>query len=143
MEKRDRKLVVHGLGDDGHVSQRLLHLVHRREVAGYPQGELVCGEVGLALDGVCLELGVAGEVEPGDGEPLLVGAIEVERDAPDHDARADDRVILPGLDPKGVMALVAAGSHGNLLAVAAIPIEIAGEVHVALVIGEPDSRAHG
>ena len=143
MEKRDRKLVVHGLGDDGYVGQCFLHLVYRGEVAGYPQGELVCREVGLTLDGICLELGVAGKVEPGDGEALLVCAIEVERNASDHDARPDDRVILPRLDPEGVSALVAAGSHGDLLAIAAVPIEVAGEVHVALIIGEPNSRAHG
>ena len=65
------------------------------------------------------------------------------RDVPNHDTRPDDRIILSRLDPKGVSALVAARSHGDLLAIAAVPIEVASEVHVALIIGEPDSRTHG
>lgn len=142
VQHRAGVLLVDGPVDDHHVRQGRLHLVHARELRAHPQRELERGDVDRAVDRPGRVGRVAREVEPRDGQARVVAAVEVERGVLLHDAHADDRVLDRAHGTERRAWRVARGRHHDLLPVAARPVEVACQVHAALVVREPDPCAH-
>ena len=144
MEVRDGEMLVDGLCHHGHRCERGADLVEAGEGAGDPERELVGGHVDGSLPRLGRVARAVGEVEARDGEPGVVAAVEIQGDAGDDDAHADDRVPDGGF----VVALErgwdcgGGGSGDDALTVALRPIEVPAEVHRALGVREADSRAH-
>ena len=89
VQKRCSQLLAYRLAYDGYVFQGRLHLAYAGEVRGDPFGELVGGNVGLAVYGCAFVLGVSGEVEACHGQPRIVSAVEEQRVALVGDAHAN------------------------------------------------------
>ena len=117
------------------VRQRGLDVVDGVEVRGNPQGELVrCHGGGVGTGGIG-EMGVAGKVQPGYGQAVFVGAVEVQRVAVRDDGHAQH-----GAMPC-VGGVVARGERDGF-AVAIRPVQVAAKIQVAVRVGESNCRAH-
>src|SRR5690606_30242665 len=84
-----------------------------------------------------------GEVEARDGETRVVAAVEVQRGVVLDDPHAEDRVLDPAHRAERRPGRVARRGQQHLLPVARRPVEVAGEIEVAVVVREPDPCAHG
>ena len=117
------------------VRQRCLHVVNVVEVRGDPQGELVRGHGCGSRARIVGEVGVAGEVQAGDGQAVLVRAVEVQRKPLRCDGHAQHRAM-----PR-VSGMVARRERDGL-AVAVRPVQVAAEIQVSVRVGESNRRAH-
>ena len=86
------------------------------------------------------EGGVSGEVQSGDGQAVLVGAIEIHGTIGHNHAHADHRIRLALAF--GIVIPVASRSDQNGLAVGEAPVEITAEICVSLIVGETNTSAH-
>ena len=136
-------LAGHDLGDEGHVLQGFLDLIHGIEVTGHPQREFEGGYVDGAVDRLMGEGGVAGEVKPRDGQSVLVGAVEIHRLVGHDHADANHRIRFGlSLGSEHIVILVGTRGDQNGLSVGEAPVEITAEIHVSFRIGETDASAH-
>ena len=117
------------------VGQRALHIVNACEVRAHPQRELVRRHGGGARARRFGEVRVAGEVQPGDGQAVLVGAVEVQREVVGRDGHTHNGAV------SGVGGVVARRERDGL-AVAVRPVKVAAEIQVAVRVGESNGCAH-
>ena len=130
---------------DGEVAETLVHqrdagerrldVVDVVEVRGDPQGELIRRDGRGSRAHIVGEVGVAGEVQAGDGQAVLVGAVEVQRIPLRCDGHAQHRAM-----PR-VRGMVARRERDGF-AVAVRPIQVAAEIQVSVRVGESNRRAH-
>ena len=117
------------------VRQRRLDVVDLVEVRGDPQGEFVRCDCRGSRTGVVGEVCVAGEVQAGDGQAVLVGAVEVQRVPFRRDGHAQHRTM-----PR-VRGMVARRERDGF-AIAVRPVQVAAEIQVSVRVGESNRRAH-
>ena len=136
-------LAGHDLRNERHVLQRLFDFVDSIEIARHPQREFESGDVFGSFDRLVHKGGVPREVQSGNGQTMLVGAVEI-HGAVDHDhAHADHRIRFAfTFGPIHIVVLVASRSDQNGLAVGEAPVEITAEIHVSLIVGETNTSAH-
>ena len=131
--------VQQGLLLAGHDLRNERHV----EIACHPQREFESGDVFGSLDRFVREGGVSGEVQSGDGQAVLVGAIEIHGAIGHNHAHADHRIRLAlAFGPIRIVIPVASRSDQNGLAVGEAPVEITAEICVSLIVGETNTSAH-
>ena len=117
VQQRDRILLVDLLGHHGHVLQGFLHLINGGEAAGDPERQLIGGHVDCAVHRSVRILGVSREVQAGNSQAFIIGAVEVHRHAFDDDADAHDRLRVSDRRIERDRHLVPARRHDDLLAI--------------------------
>ena len=142
VQHRHAEPVAYRLRDDVRVGEGCLHLVNRREVGCDPHGELVGGDVRLPVNRAFGVFGESGEIQAGNAQPRVVSAIEIKRIVVEGHRHADHGVLRLRIGEEGIGERETLRSHHHALAVARAPIEVARQIHVALIVAEPDSRAH-
>ena len=136
-------LAGHDLRNERHVLQRFFDFVDTVEIARHPQREFEGSDVFGSFDRLVRKGGVSGEVQSGNGQAMLVGAVEI-HGAVGHDhAHADHRIRFAlAFGPIHIVVLVASRSDQNGLAVGEAPVEITAEIRVSLIVGETNTSAH-
>ena len=136
-------LAGHDLRNERHFLQRLFDFVDTVEIARHPQREFEGSDVFGSFDRLVREGGVSGEVQSGDGQAVLVGAIEIHGTVGHDHAHADHRIRFAlAFGPIHIVVPVASRSDQNGLAVGEAPVEITAEIHVSLIVGETNTSAH-
>lgn len=92
MQLGDGELGAEGVGGEVEVREELLGFSQVLGLAEEPGDKLKLGDVVLIFDGGEV-LGVAGEVETGDGEAVFVDGVVVERVVISDGRHADDGVV--------------------------------------------------
>ena len=139
VQLRHAQLLDGRLAHDGHVCQVCFDFVDGFILAGDPKGEFVGGDVGPAFHGLGLVSGESGEVQPRNGQALVIRAVEVQGDALGGDAHTDQGEPGLGHGPERRGQLVVGGRDDDPFAIGKAPVQVAAEEHVPCLIGESDS----